>query len=144
VNHLNAASETPHVRALVVDDDKDSREALAILLTWAGYDVATATNGREALLEAGRFNPAVIFLDIGMPEMNGYEVCRRLRTSTAFRNTRMNCAVKPASEQRVSCSCPSKPLSEAARPDGTRPSSLTPDFTLIAAPSALRARRYIE
>jgi two-component system CheB/CheR fusion protein len=58
-------------------------------LTWAGYDVATSTNGREALLEAGRFNPAVIFLDIGMPEMNGYEVCRRLRTSTAFRNTRI-------------------------------------------------------
>jgi CheY-like chemotaxis protein len=89
VKPLNPASEAPHARALVVDDDKDSREALAILLTWAGYDVATAANGREALLEAGRFTPAVIFLDIGMPEMNGYEVCRRLRTSTAFRNTRI-------------------------------------------------------
>lgn len=86
----NSDAGSPHAsRALVVDDDKDSREALTILLTWAGYDVATADNGRDALLEANRFNPQIIFLDIGMPGMSGYEVCRKLRTSMAFQDVRI-------------------------------------------------------
>jgi len=72
--------------ALVVDDDEDSREALAILLSWAGYDVVTADNGPDALMKAQSFRPQVIFLDIGMPDMSGYEVCRKLRTSTTFRD----------------------------------------------------------
>jgi len=75
--------------ALVVDDDQDSREALAILLTWAGYDVVTADNGADALMKAQSFRPQVIFLDIGMPEMSGYEVCRKLRKSTTFQDARI-------------------------------------------------------
>jgi CheY-like chemotaxis protein len=75
--------------ALVVDDDQDSREALAILLTWAGYDVVTADNGADALSKAQSFRPQVIFLDIGMPEMSGYEVCRKLRTSMTFQDARI-------------------------------------------------------
>jgi CheY-like chemotaxis protein len=76
-------------RALVVDDDRDSREALEILLTWAGYEVTTADHGAEALRTAWCFLPQVIFLDIGMPGMSGYEVCRKLRTSAAFRDARI-------------------------------------------------------
>jgi CheY-like chemotaxis protein len=75
--------------ALVVDDDQDSREALAILLTWAGYDVVTADNGADALRKAQSFRPQVIFLDIGMPEMSGYDVCRKLRTSMTFQDAKI-------------------------------------------------------
>jgi CheY-like chemotaxis protein len=86
---LAGACSLAELHVLVADDDKDSREALEILLTWAGYDVVTAGNGAEALERARSFLPLTIFLDIGMPDMNGYEVCRRLRTSMTFRDARI-------------------------------------------------------
>ena len=67
--------------ALVVDDDRDTRETLAILLTWAGHEVRTAADGAEALAIAREFQPDLVFLDIAMPRVNGYEVCRQLRDS---------------------------------------------------------------
>jgi CheY-like chemotaxis protein len=70
--------------ALVVDDDRDTRETLAILLRWAGHEVRTAADGPEALIVARDFHPDVVFLDIGMPRLDGYEVCRQLRRSPAF------------------------------------------------------------
>jgi CheY-like chemotaxis protein len=76
-------------RALVVDDDRDTRETIAILLTWAGHDVQQAADGYEALRLAEQFRPDVVFLDIGMPRLNGYEVCRRLRQTTALRHARI-------------------------------------------------------
>jgi CheY-like chemotaxis protein len=76
-------------RVLVVDDDEDSRDALQMLLTWAGYEVQTACNGAEGLTTAKNFRPQFIFLDISMPEMNGYEVCRSLRLGGLFRDTRI-------------------------------------------------------
>jgi CheY-like chemotaxis protein len=77
------------LRTLVVDDDTDSREALEILLSWAGYEVLTANNGADGLSIAKTFSPEIIFLDIGMPDMSGYEVCRTLRASIAFCDTRI-------------------------------------------------------
>jgi len=71
-------------RALVIDDDTDSREALEILLSWTGYQVMTASNGMDGLAAANEFLPQIIFLDIGMPEMSGYDVCRKLRASAQF------------------------------------------------------------
>jgi CheY-like chemotaxis protein len=65
--------------ALVVDDDADSREVLAILLRQRGFDVHTASNAAGALQVARAHLPEVIFLDIGMPSVSGYEVCRELR-----------------------------------------------------------------
>ena len=76
-------------RALIVDDDRDTRETLAILLTWAGHDVQEAADGVEALRLAEQFRPDVVFLDIGMPRLNGYEVCRGLRQSPALRHARI-------------------------------------------------------
>ena len=60
-------------------------------LTWAleqqGYDVVTCFDGSSALLAADDFHPQVILLDIGMPVMNGLEVCRRIRATPALQAT---------------------------------------------------------
>jgi signal transduction histidine kinase/CheY-like chemotaxis protein len=66
-------------RVLVVDDNADAAESLAKLLRLKSYDVQVANNGLRALETAESFRPDVVLLDIGMPEMDGYEVVRRLR-----------------------------------------------------------------
>lgn len=75
--------------ALIVDDDRDSREALAVLLTWAGHGVRLAVDGAEALRLAEQFRPEMVFLDIVLPGLDGYEVCRRLRRSPTFEHARI-------------------------------------------------------
>lgn len=66
-------------RVLVVDDNHDAAASLALLLKHNGDDTDTAHDGLEALEAAEHFRPDVILLDIGMPKLNGYEVCRRIR-----------------------------------------------------------------
>jgi CheY-like chemotaxis protein len=70
---------TPPRRILVVDDSKDAAESLAMLLSLSGHHVAVAHDGVQALEMAAAERPEVILLDIGLPGMNGYEVCRRAR-----------------------------------------------------------------
>jgi CheY-like chemotaxis protein/two-component sensor histidine kinase len=70
----------PRRRILVVDDNQDSADCLALLLEMKGNDVRTAHDGREALGAAEAFRPDVIFLDLGMPGLDGHAVCRQLRT----------------------------------------------------------------
>jgi PAS domain S-box-containing protein len=66
-------------RVLVVDDLKDSADSLAVLLRVTGNKAWTAHDGRSALEAAERLRPDVALLDIGMPDLDGYEVCRRMR-----------------------------------------------------------------
>jgi PAS domain S-box-containing protein len=66
-------------RVLVVDDNRDSAESLAALLRLDRHEVLVAYGGKEALLVAEREQPDLILLDIGMPDMDGYEVARLLR-----------------------------------------------------------------
>jgi two-component system, OmpR family, response regulator MprA len=67
------------VRILVVDDDRAVREALRRTLTLAGYEVQMAEDGEEGLALAGQSAPDAVVLDVGMPGIDGLEVCRRLR-----------------------------------------------------------------
>jgi signal transduction histidine kinase len=67
-------------RVLIVDDNADAREMLSAALAAAGHVVAIAANGPEALAMAGDFRPGVGVLDIGLPQMDGYELARRLRS----------------------------------------------------------------
>ena len=67
------------LRVLVVDDNQDAVETLALLLQLEGYTVGTALDGPAALVEAEQFHPEVVLLDIGMPGMDGYEVVREFR-----------------------------------------------------------------
>ena len=73
---------TPDVgrhRILIADDNNDSATSLSMLLNDAGYDVRTAGDGVQALATAEHFRPDIALLDIGMPQLNGYDVARRLR-----------------------------------------------------------------
>src|SRR3954447_17863745 len=67
------------VRVLIVDDDRAVREALRRALTLGGYDALTAGDGNEALAKTATTTPDAVVLDIGMPALDGLEVCRRLR-----------------------------------------------------------------
>lgn len=67
------------LRLLVVDDNRDAAESLALLLRLQGHEVRVAYDGASALQFATADRPAMIFLDLGMPGMDGYEVARRMR-----------------------------------------------------------------
>jgi len=67
-------------RMLVVDDNRDSAESLALLLKLTGHDTRTALDGEAAVREAAENQPDVVLLDIGMPKLNGYDACRRIRS----------------------------------------------------------------
>lgn len=68
-----------HRRVLVVDDNLDSADTLAVLVGLLGAEVHVARDGPAALAETESFHPDAVLLDIGMPGMNGYEVARRIR-----------------------------------------------------------------
>ena len=70
---------------LVVDDDPDKSEMLKFALAMEGYEVHTVTNGREALSAIESFQPDLIVSDIMMPEVNGYELARRIRENPLTR-----------------------------------------------------------
>jgi two-component system, sensor histidine kinase len=72
-------------RMLVVEDNADGREALATLLRLAGHEVQEAATGREALAAAERDPPEVVLLDIGLPDLDGYQVAAALRASLGDR-----------------------------------------------------------
>jgi CheY-like chemotaxis protein len=69
----------PARRILVVDDNEDAAALIALLLRLAGQEVRTASVGAEALVAAAEQRPHVVFLDLAMPGLNGYETARRLR-----------------------------------------------------------------
>ncbi|MEP7303539.1 MAG: PAS domain-containing protein, partial [Caldimonas sp.] len=66
-------------RVLVADDLRDSADSLALLLESMGHEVQVAYDGEHALQAAETFRPEVMLLDLGMPRLSGYEVCRRIR-----------------------------------------------------------------
>lgn len=74
-------------RVLVTDDSVDGAQALAILLRLNGHDVRVAHSGPETLETAADFRPEVVFLDIGMPGMDGLETARRLRHMPGLEGT---------------------------------------------------------
>ncbi len=81
---------TPGARRILVVDDNESS---AMTLSWAmemyGYEVRTCYDGFSAVEIAENFHPEIVLLDIGMPVMDGYEVCRRLRENPALCGTRV-------------------------------------------------------
>src|SRR6266496_1779747 len=78
--------EVSMTRILVVDDSTFNLKIITASLTPSGYEVVTANNGREALDCVDAMLPDLIILDVMMPELNGYEVCRRLRSKPTIAN----------------------------------------------------------
>ncbi|HYF20000.1 MAG TPA: response regulator [Ramlibacter sp.] len=76
-----AHSRAPGLRVLVVDDNVDAAETLAALLEAMGHQTRQAHDGEAALQAVAEYDPDLLLLDIGMPKLNGYEVCRRLRAA---------------------------------------------------------------
>lgn len=75
------------IKILLVDDEPDILEIVSINLETEGYNIETAINGKIAIEKAKQFQPHLILLDIMMPEMNGMEVCERLRDMKEFKDT---------------------------------------------------------
>jgi len=79
----------PSRRVLVVDDNPDAAELVAQLLALQGHDVVFTCSGAEALAAADQLDPEVVFLDISMPDLDGYQVASALRRSGRFPLTRI-------------------------------------------------------
>ena len=76
-------------RVLVIEDNADGRETLAALLRLGGHEVHAAENGARGLEAAARVRPHLALVDIGLPDIDGYEVARRLRHDPATRGARL-------------------------------------------------------
>jgi CheY-like chemotaxis protein len=74
-----ATSKLPPTKILVVDDNLDAAQCLAFMLEISGHSVIVARSGKEAINIAANEQPHIVILDIGMPEMNGYEVAQHIR-----------------------------------------------------------------
>jgi putative two-component system response regulator len=85
LEQINSETEDMHVNILVVDDNHGNVEILEALLSSRGYNVFKAYNGVDALKIVEEVDPHVILLDIMMPRMDGYEVCKRLKNKAATR-----------------------------------------------------------
>jgi signal transduction histidine kinase/ActR/RegA family two-component response regulator len=80
------ARKAPSRRVLIVDDNRDSADSLALLLRRHGNEVHTAYDGIAALSAVESFRPEVVLLDIGLPELDGYDAARRIREQSNGRN----------------------------------------------------------
>ena len=94
------------LRLLLVDDIIAVAESLSVLLELEGYQVRTAYTGRTALEVAHAFQPEIVLLDLGLPDLNGFEVARRLRASSI----ESGCLRSPLTR------CPTRTSARSARP----------------------------
>jgi DNA-binding response OmpR family regulator len=78
-SQANHAESHDPPRVLIVDDNRDAADSLAMLLALDGHDVQVAYAGKDALEAVRDFRPSVVVLDLGLPDLNGFEVARRLR-----------------------------------------------------------------
>jgi PAS domain S-box-containing protein len=81
---LSTDKEIYRRRVLIVDDNRDAADSLALLLVALGADVRVANDGPSALTVSPDWQPDLVFLDLGMPDMDGFEVVRRMRANAHF------------------------------------------------------------
>ncbi|MBV9949758.1 MAG: response regulator [Myxococcales bacterium] len=84
-SRTGAASEPATRRVLVIEDEPDAREILCLILKEAGHEVHAASTGMEGVTLAGEIEPDVALVDIGLPELDGYDVARALRRQLGSR-----------------------------------------------------------
>jgi CheY-like chemotaxis protein len=82
--HASTEMSEVHRWALVVDDVADVTEMLSVLMSHAGYDVSTASSAQEAIALAREHHFDLVISDIGMPEMNGYQLAQTLRSLPGY------------------------------------------------------------
>jgi DNA-binding response OmpR family regulator len=86
-------------KILVVDDDANIRELILVNLTAAGYDVKTASDGKDAIEKIAAFLPVLIVLDIMMPEIDGWEVCKFVRDDPGLEHIKIIMLTAKGSER---------------------------------------------
>ena len=89
-NETSGAVSAPVVsprRILVVDDNEDATETMALLLKLSGHEVEVAADGESALEAAGKLQPEIVLLDVGLPGMHGYQVAEQLRSRPETRDS---------------------------------------------------------
>lgn len=86
---LPASFSLSNSRVLVVDDNDDAAQSLALVLQTMGGQTCVANDGVSALEAAATFHPDLILLDIGLPQLSGHDVCRRIRQQPWGRSIRM-------------------------------------------------------
>jgi CheY-like chemotaxis protein/two-component sensor histidine kinase len=86
---IDVSASPARRRVLIVDDNEDASESLALVLRLMGHEIATASDGLAALNIAKSFLPELILLDIGMPALNGYETAARIREQPWSRGVRL-------------------------------------------------------
>ena len=75
------------VKVMVIDDSKTIRRTAETLLTKVGCEVVTATDGFDALAKIADTKPAIIFVDIMMPRLDGYQTCALIKNNSEFKST---------------------------------------------------------
>ena len=81
MNNLLTPSISDNRRVLVVDDNRDAADTMAMMLKFKGFDTFACYNGLDGVANTATFLPMAILLDIGMPDITGYEACRQIRES---------------------------------------------------------------
>ncbi|MGH7359624.1 MAG: response regulator, partial [Candidatus Rokuibacteriota bacterium] len=81
----DSAGRGPTTRVLVAEDERDVAELIRYTLTREGFEVVVATNGADALRQARERRPDLMLLDLILPQVNGWELCRRLKQDPATR-----------------------------------------------------------
>ena len=76
---VSDSEQQKRLRLMVIDDNKDAAESMSMLFELWGHEVVCVFDGRTALDTAAKFRPDAVFLDIGLPGMDGYEIAERLR-----------------------------------------------------------------
>jgi twitching motility two-component system response regulator PilG len=84
---LNGAAKSSGLRILVVDDSATIRRSAESMLAGEGHEVVTAENGFDALSKVARHNPDLIFVDIMMPRLDGYQTCAIIKNNSQYRAT---------------------------------------------------------
>ena len=81
-----AEADSRDLKVMIVDDSKTIRRTAELLLKKAGYKVITAADGYEALAIVARHHPDIIFIDIMMPKLDGYQTCSLIKNNKLYRN----------------------------------------------------------
>jgi len=84
---LGLISDTNTLRAMIVEDNIALAETLGWMIEALGYDYAIVNTGTQALADAAIFRPHVMMIDIGLPDMTGYDLCKRLRADPSLAET---------------------------------------------------------
>lgn len=86
-DNSESTEEAKKLRILVIDDSATIRRSAETMLANQGYEVITAENGFEALSKITRYHPDLIFVDIMMPRLDGYQTCAIIKNNADFRDT---------------------------------------------------------